>query len=145
MHLADFETECTHHRTGCHGPLYKLNTTYGPLASAAMQQILTPAHVQIMQQLVDLNVGEAIIAGMSAHKEDRDVQLTGCLITTNLAFNLNKWAHASSNPECVLRHNDPAKDTLWGMSARVAVGKARRRFADDVELTQWADQAMKHL
>lgn len=96
----------------------------------------------VVSQLVALEVGESVVDGMTTHIATRDIQVYGSRIITYLAVNLNCKAGKS---EADHRRAEGGDTTLWYASARVAVGKARRQYSDDQEVTQWADQAMRYL
>jgi len=88
----------------------------------------------VAQQLVELNAGETAVAAMAEHLEVEEVQLYGCLIINNLAVYKTMWTTEQT-----------ASLDIWCTTARVAAGKARRRHAQHLELTKWADAAIRIL
>jgi len=102
----------------------------------------------IARQLSSSEVGDAVIQGMSSQSEDRDVQYWGCRLINVLAVNMNAAAGLRiEHSQAVL--SDDLESSIatacFFASARVAVSKARRKHAQDAEVTQWADCAMRLL
>lgn len=95
----------------------------------------------IAQQLSSADVGDTVIQGMGELPEDRDVQYYGCRVINVLAVNMNQ--------ACVSDHGSSLEASIaaacFFASARVAVSKARRKHANDSEVAQWADCAMRLL
>lgn len=89
---------------------------------------------EILKQIMGPSLAEAVVAGMMANTMDRNVQYFGCRILTNLAVQMHKFME-----------KDDELHFVWVAGARVAVGKARRNFAADSEVTTWADQVMRYL
>lgn len=90
---------------------------------------------QIILDCMRLSLAEAIVAGLSQHVDDRQVQLFGCRVLTNLAVHKSK----------VLAVQDVCAAEVWATGARVAAGRARRVHANDEEVKAWAEQAMRQL
>lgn len=102
----------------------------------------------IARQLSSSEVGDAVIQGMSSLPEDRDVQYWGCRLINVLAVNLNATAGLKIEHSQAVLCDDLESSiatACFFASARVAVSKARRNHAQDAEVTQWADCAMRLL
>lgn len=97
----------------------------------------------LAQQLSTVDVGDAVIQGMSEQLDNRDVQFYGCRVINILAVNMNKACMmdigVSDNVDSCIA------TACFFASARVAVSKARRQHAYDTEVAQWADCAMRLL
>lgn len=78
--------------------------------------------------LMECKVGESIIEAMDAHPASVGVQSCGCRAIGNLAQGMQ---------------GNAGDEELWGISARVAISKARRTFSQDPVVTRCADAALK--
>merc|ERR1712232_711974 len=82
---------------------------------------------------VTASLANLVVSGMVTHPTDRNVQYFGCRGLANLVLLMAKSGE-----------QDWAVNTVWVAGARVAVGKARRIYASDIDVTEWADQVLRH-
>lgn len=102
----------------------------------------------IAQQLCRIEVGDAIMLGMAQLLDNRDVQFYGCRLLSILAMNM-KQAQSKSAADQYEDGTTTLEDTInracFFTGARVAVARARRIHSEDLEVSQWADCAMRLL
>lgn len=93
------------------------------------------------QQLATAEVGQAVLAAMEAQPAQRDVCFWGCRLVNILAITLKSKSAADASETT----DEKIARMCFSTGARVAVSKARRQHPTDIEVTQWADCAMRLL
>lgn len=96
---------------------------------------------RMAQQLATAEVGQAVLAAMEAQPAQRDVCFWGCRLVNILAITLKSKSAADASETT----DEKIARMCFSTGARVAVSKARRQHPTDIEVTQWADCAMRLL
>jgi len=135
-----------HHAGVMEGGCHALCNLFGGLNQLANGE-------SIALQLSRAEVGDVIICGMAELVDERGVQFYGCRMLSILAVNMKQRDTAASSQARLVDEYEagcePMEDAIahacFFTGARVAVARARRRHAEDVDILQWADCAMRLL